>query len=271
MTYQASHETWLEYFARLGYIAKGVVYGTVGLLAIQSALDIGGKVTGSEGAIKSIAAQPYGQVLLVLLVIGLFGYVTWRFLQAFLDPEHRGNDFSDIARRVGYGFSGLFYASIAFSAVKILISASDSGGSSDSTAQSLAGQAMQQPFGRWLVGAVGVFIMGLACYYFYRAITAKFRKRFKLHEMSNVEKTWATWVGRIGIAARGVVYAAVGAFVVQAAVTYDPNKVKTSGGALQSMNNNPTNEILLGLVAIGFIAYAVHMGFQARYRSIDPL
>lgn len=270
MAYQASHETWLEYFARLGYVAKGVVYGTVGLLASQSALDIGGKVTGSEGAIKSIAAQPFGQLLLILLIIGLFGYVTWRLLQAFIDPEHDGSDLSDIARRIGYGFSALFYTSIAFSAIRVLMATGNSSGNS-STAQEIAANVMQQPFGRWLVGGAGLFTMGLACYYFYRAITAKFRKRFKLHQMSNVEKTWATWVGRVGIAARGVVYAAVGAFIVQAALTYDADKVKTSGGALQSMNNNPTNEILLGLVAAGFIAYAIHMGFQARYRRIDPL
>lgn len=270
MSYQASHETWLEYFARIGYVAKGVVYGTVGLLAIQAAFDIGGKVTGSEGAIRSIAAQPFGQLLLILLIFGLFGYVTWRLLQAFIDPEHKGNDLSDIGRRIGYGFSALFYTSIALSAIRVLMSAGNSG-SDSSTAQDLAANVMQKPFGRWLVGGVGVFIIGLACYYFYRAITAKFRKRFKLHQMSDAEKTWATWVGRIGIAARGVVYAAIGGFVIQAALDYDADKVKTSGGALQSMNNNPTNEILLGLVAVGFIAYAIHMGFQARYRSIDPL
>lgn len=271
MSYQASHETWLEYFARVGYVAKGVVYGTVGLLALQAAFDIGGKVTGSEGAIKSIAAQPFGQLMLILLTFGLLGYVTWRLLQAFLDPEHNGNELSDIARRIGYGFSALFYASIALSSARILMSASNSSGGGGTSAQDMAGTVMQQPFGRWLVGAAGLFVMGLACYYFYRAITAKFRKRFKLHQMSNAEKTWATWVGRIGIGARGVVYAAIGAFIVQAAVAYDADKVKTSGEALQSMNNNPTNEILLALVAAGFIAYAVHMGFQARYRSIDPL
>ncbi len=270
MTHTLPHETWLEYFARIGYVAKGVVYGTVGLLAIQEALDIGGKVTGSSGAVQSIAAQPFGQVLLVLLIIGLLGYVTWRFLQAFLDPEHNGSDLSDIGRRIGYGFSGLFYASIALSATRILMSSGNSG-NDDSTAQQMAARALQLPFGRWIVGAVGLFILGLAGYYFYRAIKAKFKKRFKLHQMSDIEKTWATWVGRIGIAARGVVYAVIGAFVIQAAMTFDAEKVKTSGGALASMNNNPTNEIFLGLAAAGFIAYAIHMGFQARYRSIDPL
>ncbi|MEL6248168.1 MAG: DUF1206 domain-containing protein [Cyanobacteria bacterium J06648_16] len=115
-----------------------------------------------------------------------------------------------IGRRIGYGFSALFYASIALSADRVLMkTSSDSRG--DSTAQDTAERVLQLPFGRWIVCATGIFVIGLSGYYFYRAITAKFRKRFKLHQMSSVEKTWATWVGRIGIAARGVVYAVSGA------------------------------------------------------------
>ncbi|NEP15402.1 MAG: DUF1206 domain-containing protein [Leptolyngbya sp. SIO4C1] len=268
---EQQHEEWIEKFARLGYLAKGIVYGTIGLLAVQAAFDTGGKTTGSQGALKSIAAQPFGKVLLVLLTFGLLGYVTWRFIQAVRDPEHRGHEASDIFRRIGYAISGLFYASLAVSAGRILMSAGSNSDSGDSTAQSWTAKLMSQPYGRWLVGAVGLFIIGLGCYYIYRAIKAKFRKRMKLYQMSNAEKTWATWVGRFGIAARGVVYAIIGAFTIQAALRFNPSQVKTSEGALQSLENNPTDEWLLGIVAFGLIAYAIHMGFQARYRSIDPL
>ncbi|MEB3211247.1 MAG: DUF1206 domain-containing protein [Leptolyngbyaceae bacterium] len=260
---------WIEYLARIGYVAKGVVYGTVGLLSIQEALDIGGKTTGSEGALRSIAAQPMGQVLLVLLIIGLVGYVVWRFVQAILDPEHHSTGLTDIFRRLGYATSAVFYSSLAFSAVKIL-ALPNLDNDDGVTAQAWTARLLVQPLGRWLVGAVGLFIVGLGCYYFYRAIKAEFRKRFKLHEMSPVEKLWTTIVGRFGIAARGFVYVMIGTFAIQAAWSFDASKIETSEGALRSLENNPTDEWVLAIVAIGLISYALHMGFQARYRSIEP-
>lgn len=260
---------WIEYMARLGYIAKGVVYGTIGLLSVQAALDIGGKATGSEGALRSIAAQPFGRVLLIFLMVGLAGYVLWRVVQAVRDPEHSGRGFTDIFRRLGYATSALFYSGLAFSAFKILALPAQGADSGD-TAQAWTSRTLSQPLVRWLVGGVGLFIVGLGCYYFYRAIRAEFRKRFNRQAMSPAEQNWATLVGRFGIAARGMVYVIIGVFAVRAALSFDASKVATSEGALQSLEGNPTDEWVLAIVAIGLIAYAIHMGFQARYRSIDP-
>ncbi|MGC1305900.1 MAG: DUF1206 domain-containing protein [Phormidesmis sp.] len=265
---QASYENWISYYARFGYAAKGVLYGSIGLLALLEALNVSsGKTVGSEGVLKTIAAQPYGQVLLAVLAVSLTGYVVWRFIQAFVDPEHGGHEAKDILRRVGYACSGLVYASVAFSALKILTASSSDGGK---TTQEWVLTVMQQPFGRWLVGAGGLLFFGLGCYYFYRAIKAKFRKRFKLHEMSDVERTWATIIGRVGVTARGVVYVIIGIFAMRAAWTFDPSEVKTTEGVLAVFNSNPADEIILSILGIGFIAYGVHMGFQARYRRIQP-
>lgn len=262
------HGVWIEILARLGYIAKGVVYGTMGILSIRAALDLGGDAQGSTGALKTIAGQPFGQVLLSLLIVGLGGYVLWRFVQAIYDPEHESEGFTDYFRRLGYAISASFYASLAVSAVRILLWSvqEESGG----TAQRWATRIMGQPFGQWIVGAIGVFILGLAGYYLYRAIKADFRKRFKLSEMSAIEQTWATWVGRFGIAARGGVYAIIGALVIQAAWHFSPSKIETSEGALKSLEDNPADEALLTIIAAGLIAYAIYMGFQARYRCIKP-
>ncbi|MBE9078313.1 DUF1206 domain-containing protein [Romeria aff. gracilis LEGE 07310] len=260
---------WIEYLARFGYAAKGVIYITIGLLSARAAFGSEGKVIGSKGAVRTIAAQPFGQVLLVILSIGLIGYVIWRFTQAIKDPEHRGNDASDIVRRIAYAISGLVYGALAVFAIGLLIG-SGGGQGGGSSSQSITSQVLSYPFGRWLVGTVGALFIGLAFYYFYRAIKAKFRKRFKLHEMSQKEEAIATWIGRFGVAARGVVYIVIGGFLIQAARTYDPSKVRTSEGALQSLQGSSFLPWMFGIVALGLIAYGIHMGFQARYRRINP-
>ncbi|MEL7070178.1 MAG: DUF1206 domain-containing protein [Cyanobacteria bacterium J06581_3] len=266
---QQDSSDWIAAFARFGYAAKGVLYGGTGLLAFLEALNVsGGKTVGSEGVLKTIASQPYGKVMLAVLAVSLMGYVLWRFIQAAVDPEHNSTEAKDIARRIGYACSGIVYATIAFTAIGILKSSSSSNGGR--TEQDMVLAVMQQPFGRWLVGAGGLLFFGLGCYYFYRAYKAKFRKRMKLHEMSSVEKTWATVIGRVGVTARGIVYAIIGVSVLRAAWAFDPSAVKTKEGALSSLNNSSTNEIFLGILGLGLLAYGIHMGFQARYRRIDP-
>ena len=56
-----------EWLARAGLAARGVVYAIIGVLALKLALGSGGgKATNQQGALKEIAHQSFGQVLLVL-------------------------------------------------------------------------------------------------------------------------------------------------------------------------------------------------------------
>ena len=265
---QHNVERWIEYYARFGYGAKGVIYGSVGILALFEALDLTrGETVGSEGALRAIAAQPFGRAMLIVTGISLMGYVVWRFIQAILDPEHSGTDAKDWLRRFSYACSGLAYIGVAYTALKILINAASGG----KTTQERVFDLMNMPYGRWLVGAGGLIVFGIGCYYFYRAIKAEFRKRFKRHNMSDAAKTWANIAGRVGIAARGFVYVVIGVFGMRAAWNFDPSMIKTTEDAMAVFNDNPTDEWILAILGTGFIAYGVHMGFQAVYRSIDPL
>lgn len=258
---------WVERLARFGYLAKGIVYAIVGILAVQAALGTGGKTTNAKGALGAIAAQPFGKFLLVLLVIGLIGYVVWRFIQAIKDPEHRGNDPQSLGRRIGSAISGLIYAGLAWTAIR-LIMGSGGGGSGSSSQQDWTARLLSQPFGQWLVGLIGAFIIGFGFYQLYRAYKAKFRKEMKLREMSPTEETWATRLGRFGEAARGIVFIIIGFFLLQAARHSDASEVRGLDGALQALAQQPYGPWLLGIVALGLVAYGIHMGVQARYRRI---
>ncbi|NJN00045.1 MAG: DUF1206 domain-containing protein [Phormidesmis sp. RL_2_1] len=263
-------EQWIEWYARIGYSAKGVIYGTLGLLALAQAMDLRmGKAVGSEGALRAIAAQPWGRGMLMVLTISLGGYITWRLIQAILDPEHKAScQGKDILRRFSYACSGIAYAGVAYSAIKILTFSATSTGK---TPEQWALEIILQPFGRYLLGTIGLSIFGIGCYYFYRAAKADFRKRFNRHAMSSVAKTWATIAGRFGIAARGFVYIVIGSYGVRAAYEFEPEMIKTTEDVLATFDNNPTDEWILAILGVGFIAYGIHMGFQAAYRSIAPL
>jgi len=267
---------WIEWLARFGYAAKGVVYLIVGILAFQAAFNWGGRVTGSEGAFRTIANQPFGKVLLFIVGVGLLGYVVWRFVEALRDPEHNDSGFSAFGRRLSYFVSGLIYASLAFVALRIVFSSpgggsgsGSGGGGGDSTSEGTA-TLLSQPFGQWLVGFVGVAIVAYGFYNFYKAYSTKFRRHLKLAQMSPAEEKWATRIGRFGLAAKGIVSVIIGYFFIQAARASNPSQARTTEGALQAIQQQPYGAWLMGLVALGLIAYGIHLGVQARYRRISP-
>ncbi len=235
---------------RFGYAAKGFVYAVVGILAAQAAIGGGGKTTNTKGALKTIVTQPFGKVLLALVAIGLVGYVLWRFVQAIQDPENKGTDAKGLITRLGYGFSGIAYADLALSAAR-LVFGSGGGSSGGSSTQTWTARLLAQPFGQWLVGTVGAIVIAIAGYQFYRAYSAKFRKKLKTHQMSRTEQTWATRVGRFGLATRGITFLIIGWFLIQAALQAQAQKARGLGGALETLAQQPYGPWLLGIVRWG--------------------
>ena len=263
---------WIEILARFGYAAKGVVYALVGVLAVQAAFNWGGKVTGSQGAFETIANQPFGKVMLFLVAVGLVGYVIWRFVSAIFDPEHNEDGVKNILRRLSYAVSGLIYGSLAFAAFRIVFSSgssSSSSGNSGSSNQQTA-TLLSQPFGRWLVGLVAAGAVAYGFYCLYRGIKTKFRKKLKMAEMSSTEQTWAVRIGRFGLISKGIVSVIVGYFFAQAARSSDASEARTTAGALQAIQQGPFGAVLMGIIALGMLAYGIHLMVQARYRRISP-
>lgn len=263
---------WIRGLARLGYGAKAIVYLSLGILAIQAALNLGGETTGSEGTLTAIANQPFGQILLFLVSIGLSGYVLWRFVQAFVDPEHKSDDWSDVARRLSYLFSGIAYSSLALTAFKLALGHPSSSGQQGSTPEVWVARILQQPLGRWVVGTAGACVVGIACYYFYRAIRAKFRKRLQLHNLSQITGKNLIRLCQFGIAARGLVFSIIGGYLVKAAIAADANEVRSTKGALEALEHSSTlGQWILIVTSAGLIAYGVYMAVQACYRTIEVL
>ncbi len=255
---------WVVMLARAGYAAKGIVYLLIGVLALIAAVGPGGKTTDSTGALHTLSAQPFGKLLLGLVGIGLCGYALWRFVQAGVDPENKGGDAKGTATRIGYALSGLSYGALALTAFNIVLGAGGGGSSQRDWTERL----MAAPFGRVLVGILGLIFFGTALYAFYVAYSAKFRDKLKLGEMSATQQEWITRFGRAGYAARGVVFAIIGGFFISAALQANANKTGGLDKALQTLAQQPYGLWLLGIVALGVTAYGLYVLAQARFRRI---
>jgi hypothetical protein len=111
---------WIEYLARLGYAAKGVVYVAVGGLAVQGAFSPVEHPDDSEAAFSTILHQPLGTAILATVAVGLAGYVLWRLVQALLDPEGKGTDLKGGTARAGYLISAILHGALTLEAVRLL-------------------------------------------------------------------------------------------------------------------------------------------------------
>ena len=256
---------WVAATARFGYVAKGVVFATIGLLAMMEALGMGGKTASPDGAMQSIGSQPLGGFLLVLLSAGLTGYALWKVVQGVMDPDGRGSDAHGGIRRVAYVGSGAIHGLLAYTAAQSVFGAEDS----SEDAMAAGAMAYQPPIGRILVAVVGVAIICVGLYQLYAAYKAKFRGELALGPLGEARELWTTLLGRIGTAARALAILAAGAFLILAAYQSDPEETRGLGGALETIQQQPLGSYMLGVVAAGLILYGLFMFLVARYRYID--
>jgi len=252
----------IEPIARFGLAARGVVYVVVGVLAAKSAAGRGGRTTDREGAVRAVEQADSSGLLLVALALGLLAYVLWRFVQAFRDLEGKGSDAKGLGVRAGYAASGLAYLGLAVTAGGFGVSRG-SGSMRSWVARSLA-----EPWGPWAVGLGGALVIGVAFYQFYKAWSAKFEDHLRVDRMTAGARRWMRRIGRFGLAARGVTFLIIGWFLVQAALRMNARVVRDLGGALRTLRQQEYGAWLLGIVALGLMAYGLLSFIDARYRRI---
>ncbi|MGH7445682.1 MAG: DUF1206 domain-containing protein [Longimicrobiales bacterium] len=259
---QRTTAPFVERFGRVGFAAKGVVYMLIGGIALKAATG-SGSATDSRGAMRTLVDEPLGQVLLAAIAAGLLCYALWRGYCALADPE------DDSAwKRVRNAGIAAVHAGIALEAARLALSGFAGSGGGSNQARHWSARLLEQPFGAWLLGAVGVGFGVYGLYQIYRGISSRLDKLLRLDGIAADQRRIVRNVARAGLAARGVVFALVGLFLVDAARDYDASQARDLGGAMRELNQQPYGPWLLGIVAVGLFAYGIYELVRARYRII---
>ncbi len=200
--------------------------------------------------------------MLTAFAIGLAAYSLWGFIRAIYDPLHRGSDAKGYVARLGFVTSALSYAAIVIFALQIL--AGSSGAAGDSTQKTIAA-ILTHPAGGWVTAIIGLVAIIVGFGQFLEAYRATFAHDLKNAEMSASERDIVVKLGRFGMFARGVIFLVIGWFLVQAGLHHDAGQVQGFGGAFQFLLGQPFGRILLGIVALGFVALGLHSFACARW------
>jgi hypothetical protein len=212
---------------------------------------------------RTIAHQPFGQVLVAILALGLGAYAVWKLAHALLGhgPEKEDSGFERLAA-LG---SALVYGALCAFAVELLVHGPRT---SSSSPEEATGGVLGWPGGTWLVALAGLAVIGIAAGQVYIGLKQKFLENAKVAEMGSTGRRWYAWAGTCGYCARGVVFGLAGVFLVKAALEYDPKEALGLDGALAKLASSPQGPVLLGIVAAGLLAFAVFSLAEARYRKV---
>lgn len=258
---------WIVRLGRFGLAAKGVVYLILGSLALQAGYQGRSRdVTDAQGAFVSLLRQPFGTLMLGILAAGLMAYMLWRVCQAALNPDDEPHNFSGWSKRVFRLSSGLVYGGLSVVAIRLLAGIrSHHHKPSDWTAM-----VMSHARGRWLVAAAGVCIAGYGLFRIYKALRGELKRQLILDGYAAHARAWIVWLGRLGQAARGVIFVVIGTGAYLAGLHTNPAEAQGVAEALRTIATAPYGPYLLAAVAAGLIAYGLFQFVEAIYRRIRP-
>jgi hypothetical protein len=262
---RAGNSKYVDWLARAGFCARGVMYVIIGILAIQIAFGSGGHKADQSGAVRVVGNTPFGTFLLWLLVIGFAGMALWRLSEALYGGP--GADGRKASNRAIAGFKAVLYAFIAYGIVKYALGLG-APKSSNNQSVDLTATAMRAPGGRILVGIVGVVLIGVGAWLAWRAYERKFLAELRTGEMSPQTRKVVTFLGRFGGIARGIVFGAAGVFLLIAAFTANAHKAKGIDATLRAFTKTPAGPWLLVLVAIGLVLFGCYSWAESRWRKV---
>jgi hypothetical protein len=258
---RAANSPVVDRIARVGFAARGTTYLLMGWIALQLGLGHHPKTQANQrGAFQELAQQSYGSLLLWLMVIGLASYALFRAINAIWGERGESSGLKKWAKRIGSAGRAVAYAVLAYGAYAVLQHRNSSAG-----VGSGAG-LMKHSYGRWLVAAIGIGLIvgGLALVG--TGLLRRFKKQLKLGEMSEPTRKFVVAVGTIGTTARGIVFAVVGWFFVDAAWRFQPAKAKGLDQSLHEIVRQTGGRTILTALGLGLIVFGVYSWCEARWR-----
>ncbi|WP_151476305.1 DUF1206 domain-containing protein [Streptomyces albicerus] len=257
----------LESAARAGFIARGVIYLLVGMLALQFTLGDSERQADQGGALAEVSEKPFGSVLLWALGTGLVGMALWRLSEAVFGAA--GPDGHKGKKRASSAARAVFYGFVAYSALSFAAGARGSGGgSSDGRSRDVTAKILETPGGQWIMGVAGGAVVCAGVWMAVRAMALTYRKHLRRGEMPRRMRRLVDIAGVVGGASRGLVFAAAGVFALRAAVDYEADEAKGMDDTLRSFTETPMGPWLLAGVAVGLVLFGLFSFAMARWRRL---
>ncbi|KAJ2959311.1 hypothetical protein NQZ79_g5216 [Umbelopsis isabellina] len=272
------HRKIVRIFGQIGFCAKGMVYGIIGVLILTnvSGQKTPNNSTGNEspqGAFLLLGGIPgIGRPLLIVMAIGLLTYIIWRLWESFTG---QGSDASFGKKKNFFRYrlspfvSGLVYIAYTYYIMKMIFETPEEQQLTASNQQFPANWA-NSTIGMAGLGIVGIaFIIGTITQLI-NCVGGGFIRDLRTSEPDFPRKWEAVLVhtaGRIGFFARGAVFCLVSAFMWKTLKDPQPSgNVSVVAKSISELNTNGGGKFFLVVVGVGLVIYGVFAISNAYYK-----
>lgn len=261
----------LVVIARAGWVAKGIVYGLVGVLALPIARDsrrgsgAASEEASQSGAIAKIAESSAGAAVLWTVAIGLGLYVLWRVVSILLPADNSAKTW---ANRAGYAVSAFVYTALALSAISFASNGSRASKTENSRVEKFTSDLMGHNGGRWLVGLVGALLIAVAGFFVHKGVTANFRKELREAGVGPISTKQVVRIGQVGWCARAAMMALLGFFLIRAAVQFSPDEAEGLDGALRRLAAESWGTAMVLAIGVGLLIYGLFCVISAPIQRL---
>jgi hypothetical protein len=260
---------WVWRLASLGFAAKGLLYIIAGSTAALAAVQVGGRMIGTRGALNLLVASPFGRLAVAFVAVGLCGFILRRCVQVLVPPmEGRPPKLriTRILRRTGYALSGLAHVSIAATALGLMLGLTVARLDEQTPPRDWTTPLLvEKPLNGWLTVFAGLVVVSVAVFYVYMAASRRFTIDLHLERMGSWRRRFVLTCGVVGHAGRGVAFLIVGAFLVYAGWFVEEVEARGLNDMLRRLEAQPWGAWLLIAIATGLIAYGLYLLLAARY------
>ncbi len=260
-----THRKLLQFAARIGYAACGTIYIAIGAIAAAVALGLADRPGGHYQAMLLIERQPLGKIALVALSFGLLGYAALNLAGAVRDPEGRGRSFGGILIRGADALTGALYVALSVVAVRLAAAPSQQGGR---VVETWAGGILLLYGGESILGGIGLALIGAGIFLIHRAKSEPFEDTLDRRALSRRAHRLIAASARLGTLVRGAVLMTSGLLVIEMAAFRRADHAGDIGDALSAIETRPFGAVLMGLAAVGFVAYGGYQLAKVRYRRV---
>ena len=257
----------ISVIGRLGYLSRGVIYLSMSILTLMTFFVRTGSLgekTNSKGAIQALLDLDYSTPLLYALAVGLICYAIWRLSQSLLDADNHGTSSKGVIIRTGLLISSISHSALSFYTYK-LIQSQDSQGGAGNSKKKYASDILNFPYGEYILGAIGLIIIGFGIAQFFKAYKEKYEKYITM----KANKKFVHTIAKLALISRGVVFCIIGGLVIYAASMSNSDHVGGMDKMWRFTEELPMGGVLTFTISIGLLCFSMYSILEAFYRRID--
>ena len=247
--------------ARLGCVAIGTVYVLIGVLALLALAGIFIEAADEDRLIHVLRNLPGGTVVVWAIIAGAAGYVVWRGIEAWTDPYEFGTNPHGLLVRTGIALSAVGYAVLAYSAARIAAApvVRGRGEVAEAQRQQTIANVLTWPAGDWIVGATGVVLLVMGVGQAVLLLRRSYTIEINLEDRTPAVRRAIHALAWYGYAARGVIIALLGYFLLRGGLSEDASRVGDTDTAFDTIGGGLIGDSAFFVVAVGTVAYGVFM------------